>query len=77
MPIKHATLFLLYPDVMDQVCAYYIMGGAFLFPGNVTPVPEANFYGDPIATNIFMKYAKNVSVYPLNVTQQRLLLLKW
>ncbi|PDX99501.1 hypothetical protein COM13_20060 [Bacillus pseudomycoides] len=44
MPIKHAILFLLYPDVMDQVCAYYIMGGAFLFPGNVTPVSEANFY---------------------------------
>ncbi|HEK9099032.1 nucleoside hydrolase [Bacillus pfraonensis] len=68
-----ATLFLLYPDVMDQVCSYYIMGGAFLFPGNVTPVSEANFYGDPMATNIVMKYAKNVSVYPLNVTQRALI----
>ena len=27
-----ATLFLLYPNVMDKVCSYYIMGGAFYFP---------------------------------------------
>ena len=47
-----ATLFLLYPNIMDRICSYYIMGGAFLFPGNVTPVSEANFYGDPIAANI-------------------------
>ena len=26
-----ATLFLLYPNVMDKVCSYYIMGGAFYF----------------------------------------------
>ena len=38
-----ATLFLLYPNIMDRICSYYIMGGAFLFPGNVTPVSEANF----------------------------------
>ncbi|WP_242143169.1 MULTISPECIES: nucleoside hydrolase [unclassified Bacillus cereus group] len=68
-----ATLFLLYPEVMDYVHAYYIMGGAFLCPGNVTPVSEANFYGDPIATNIVMKYAKNVSIYPLNVTQRAII----
>lgn len=68
-----ATLFLLYPNIMDRICSYYIMGGAFLFPGNVTPVSEANFYGDPIAANIVMKYAKNASIYPLNVTQGALI----
>ena len=50
---------------------YY--GWRFLFPGNVTPVSEANFYGDPIAANIVMKYAKNVTIYPLNVTQGALI----
>ena len=37
------------------------------------PVSEANFYGDPIAANIVMKYAKNASIYPLNVTQGALI----
>lgn len=49
------------------------MGGAFLFPGNVTAVSEANFYGDPIAANIVMKYTKNATIYPLNVTQRALI----
>ncbi|MFJ8242679.1 nucleoside hydrolase [Bacillus tropicus] len=64
-----ATLFLLYGDVMEYVHSYYIMGGAFLYPGNVTPIAEANFYGDPGSANIVMRYAKNLSIYPLNVTQ--------
>lgn len=64
-----ATLFLLYGETMKNVHSYYIMGGAFLYPGNVTPIAEANFYGDPVAANIVMKYAHNLSIYPLNVTQ--------
>lgn len=64
-----ATLFILYEGRMKNVQSYYIMGGSFLSPGNVTPVAEANFHGDPVAANIVMKYAKNVSIYPLNVTQ--------
>ncbi|MEN1938573.1 nucleoside hydrolase [Paenibacillus sp. 102] len=65
-----ATMFILYGDLMKQIKSYYIMGGAFLYPGNVTPVSEANFYGDPVAANLVFKYAKNVSIYPLNVTQR-------
>ncbi|MFC3885087.1 nucleoside hydrolase [Bacillus songklensis] len=64
-----ATLFILYKDLMKNVQSYYIMGGAFLYPGNVTPVAEANFYSDPVAANIVTRYAKNVSIFPLNVTQ--------
>nr|WP_301552448.1 nucleoside hydrolase [Alkalihalobacillus hemicentroti] len=64
-----ATLFLLYPDTMKSIKSYYIMGGAFNVPGNVTPSAEANFYADPVAANIVMKYAQNVFLYPLNVTQ--------
>ncbi|MBP0727163.1 nucleoside hydrolase [Bacillus sp. RG28] len=64
-----ATLFILYEDLMKNVNSYYIMGGAFLYPGNVTPSAEANFYGDPVAANIVMKYVKSAYIFPLNVTQ--------
>jgi purine nucleosidase len=64
-----ATLFLLYGDTMKNVHSFYIMGGAFLYPGNVTPIAEANFHEDLVAANIVMKYAQNLSIYPLNVTQ--------
>lgn len=64
-----ATLFILYEELMKSVNSYYIMGGAFLYPGNVTPIAEANFYGDPIAANIVMKYVKGAYIFPLNVTQ--------
>ena len=45
------------------------MGGAFLHPGNVTPISEANFYGDPTAANIVLQSTANMYIYPLNVTQ--------
>ncbi|MFK3959747.1 nucleoside hydrolase [Pseudalkalibacillus hwajinpoensis] len=64
-----ATLFLLYPDTMKGIKSFYIMGGAFNVPGNVTPSAEANFYADPVAANIVMKYAERVFLFPLNVTE--------
>lgn len=63
-----AIAFVLYPSVMDKVPAYYIMGGAFQYPGNVTPVAEANIYSDPYASNLVMTLAKNVTIFPLNIT---------
>lgn len=65
-----ATAFNLSPEVMKYVSAYSIMGGAFLVPGNASPVAEANFYGDPLAANIVMAKARNVSLLPLNVTMK-------
>src|SRR5699024_1438748 len=64
-----ATMFILYGNLMEKVNEYYIMGGAFWVPCNVTAVSEANFYGDPIAANIVFTNAKNVSIIPLNVTE--------
>ena len=64
-----ATLFLLYQMSWIKYVRI-ILWAVLLFPGNVTPVSEANFYGDPIAANIVMKYAKNAHIYPLNVTQE-------
>lgn len=57
-------------EQMDKVKGIYDMGGAFLYPGNVTPVAEANYYGDPIAPNIILKMGKNITVIPLNVTER-------
>lgn len=65
-----ATMFILYRDLMKNVKEFYIMGGAFWIPGNVTTVAEANFHGDPIAVNIVLTYANNVTIFPLNATQK-------
>jgi purine nucleosidase len=65
-----ATMFILYSELMKQVKEIYIMGGAFWVPGNVTAVSEANFHGDPIAANIVLRYARNVTIIPLNVTDR-------
>ncbi|MDX8343820.1 nucleoside hydrolase [Rossellomorea sp. YZS02] len=64
-----ATAFVLYPETMKKVKEFYVMGGAFLVPGNVTPVAEANFYGDPYAANILLQLSpKKIHLIPLDVT---------
>ncbi|MDZ5473122.1 nucleoside hydrolase [Bacillus sp. 31A1R] len=64
-----ATAFILYPELMKSVKEFYIMGGAFQSPGNITPIAEANFYGDPYAANIIInKSPKPVFIIPLDVT---------
>ncbi|MFS0861841.1 nucleoside hydrolase [Fredinandcohnia sp. 179-A 10B2 NHS] len=60
-------------DIMNKVKATYIMGGAFLVPGNVTSEAEANFYGDPIASNLVVEYSQNLSIFPLNITNKAIL----
>ncbi|MBW9234421.1 nucleoside hydrolase, partial [Leptospira santarosai] len=65
-----ATMFILYKDLMNSVREFYIMGGAFWIPGNVTTVSEANFHADPVAVKIVLTYANNVTVVPLNATQK-------
>ncbi|SFA89651.1 purine nucleosidase [Lentibacillus halodurans] len=65
-----ATMFIKYPSIMENVQRFYMMGGAFWVPGNATAVSEANFYGDPIAAQLVLKNASNVTIIPLNVTRQ-------
>ncbi|MFC3041344.1 nucleoside hydrolase [Virgibacillus xinjiangensis] len=65
-----AALFLTYPQLMATVKRYYVMGGAFWVPGNVTAVSEANFYGDPAAAQIVLLMAQNLTIVPLNVTER-------
>ena len=69
-----ALMFIIYGDnALKDVIAFYIMGGAFLVPGNITAEAEANFYSDPIAARIVMEKAHNVYLYPLNVTNKALI----
>ncbi|WP_433772108.1 nucleoside hydrolase [Bacillus wiedmannii] len=64
-----ATAFVLNLPKMREVKEYICMGGAFFYPGNVTAVAEANFFADPYAANLIVKHAKNLTIIPLNVTQ--------
>jgi purine nucleosidase len=69
-----ALMFILYGnDALKDVNAFYIMGGAFLVPGNITAEAEANFYTDPIAARIVMEKAHNIFLYPLNVTNKAII----
>ncbi|WP_223700541.1 nucleoside hydrolase [Sutcliffiella deserti] len=60
-------------DILNTVKGFYLMGGAFLVPGNVTPGAEANFYGDPMAAKIVTASVDNGVVYPLNVTNKAII----
>ncbi|WP_096439540.1 nucleoside hydrolase [Alteribacter populi] len=64
-----AMAFILGGEEMEKVKEIFVMGGAFLIPGNATPLAEANFYGDPIAANLIMERAENLTIIPLNVSQ--------
>lgn len=68
-----ATSFILYPETVAKVSEIFVMGGTFNYPGNVTPVAEANIFGDPYAANIVFTYAEKLTIFPLNVTQQAIL----
>lgn len=64
----------LYREEMAQVGGYYIMGGAFMVPGNRTTVAEANIYEDPVAADFVFTHSNHVCITPLNTTNQAILL---
>ncbi|MFC0189673.1 nucleoside hydrolase [Fictibacillus aquaticus] len=63
-----AAAYILDSTIMNSVKEVFMMGGAFLVPGNVTPTAEANFHGDPVAVNAVLANAPHVTITPLNVT---------
>ncbi len=71
-----ATLYVLGENIAKEVKEFYIMGGAFLVPGNVTSSAEANFYGDPIASELVVKNLDNIYIVPLNVTNKAIISLE-
>ncbi len=58
---------------LNKVNRIYIMGGAFLVPGNITRVSEFNFWSDPMAANIVTTKAEGITIIPLNVTMKALI----
>ncbi|PFA66739.1 nucleoside hydrolase [Bacillus sp. AFS015802] len=71
-----AALYILGENIAREVKEFYIMGGAFFVPGNVTPSAEANFYGDPIASELVVKNFDNLYIAPLNVTNRAIITLE-
>lgn len=65
-----AVAIILDEGFIDQVSRFYIMGGAFLVPGNVTETAEANFHGDPVASHAILSTVPRISLFPLNVTNR-------
>ncbi|UOR13554.1 nucleoside hydrolase [Halobacillus amylolyticus] len=47
-----------------------VMGGAFLVPGNSSPLAEANVYGDPQAAKIVAAQGRGITFIPLNVSNR-------
>jgi purine nucleosidase len=61
------------PEIATLYKEVVVMGGAFLIPGNVTPVAEANIWHDPEAAQIVLQAPWPVTVVPLDVTERALL----
>ncbi|MBA2518120.1 MAG: nucleoside hydrolase [Chloroflexia bacterium] len=58
------------PGIATRYKEVVIMGGAFLWPGNITPVAEANIWHDPEAARIVLEAPWPVTLVPLDVTEQ-------
>lgn len=69
-----AIAFNLWKEVMKNVKEVYIMSGVFLQPGNVTPLAEANAYGDSVSTQFVINHSEKLTMIPLNVTNSAILL---
>ncbi|MGB4778949.1 nucleoside hydrolase [Microbacterium sp.] len=58
------------PGIAARVDGVYVMGGAAMAPGNMSPVAEANIMHDPEAADAVFQAAWNVVVAPLDVTME-------
>ncbi|WP_141502906.1 nucleoside hydrolase [Paenibacillus luteus] len=58
------------PSIVTKFKKVVIMGGAVFVPGNITPVSEANLYGDPEAAAIVVESELPLVIVGLDVTQQ-------
>ncbi|WP_127510336.1 nucleoside hydrolase [Paenibacillus humicus] len=61
------------PSIASKFRSVVVMGGNVLVPGNVTPVAEANFWGDPESAAVLMEAGLPLTVIGLDVTLQTLL----
>ncbi|MCR2805137.1 nucleoside hydrolase [Paenibacillus soyae] len=61
------------PGLCERIKQVYVMGGAVGVPGNVTPVSEANIWGDPEAADVVFSSGLPVTMVGLDVTMKTLL----
>lgn len=61
------------PSIVSKCKKVVIMGGNVFAPGNITPVAEANFWGDPEAAAILFESELPLVIVGLDVTMQTML----
>ena len=64
------------PRIVEAVKEVFIMGGALRHEGNTTPLAEFNTYVDPHAAHIVYHSGMPITLTPLDVTYQCILLAK-
>lgn len=62
------------PSIAGKVGRLVLMGGALDAPGNVTPVAEANIWGDPDAAHIVFESGMPITMVGLDVTMKTVML---
>lgn len=62
------------PHIVPKIREIALMGGGFFAGGNTTPVAEFNIYVDPQAADIVVSSGVPVTMFPLDVTHQALVL---
>jgi purine nucleosidase/pyrimidine-specific ribonucleoside hydrolase len=63
-----------HPSMLRSIGSLITMGGAFRVPGNTGPVAEFNYYVDPEAAHLVLNDRLPVTVIPLDVTEQVVLM---
>lgn len=61
------------PSIAQKVKRLVLMGGALRVPGNVTPVSEANIWGDPEAAHRVFESGMPITMVGLDVTMKTIL----
>ncbi|NCN44934.1 MAG: hypothetical protein COU63_05050 [Candidatus Pacebacteria bacterium CG10_big_fil_rev_8_21_14_0_10_36_11] len=70
-PLTNLSKLLDEKDFLKKINNIYIMGGAISYPGNATPLAEANFFWDPDAVEkVFKLASEKIRLIPLNITEQ-------
>jgi purine nucleosidase len=62
------------PDIAKNIREIVLMGGGYFEGGNITPAAEFNIYVDPTAADIVFRAGIPITVLPLDVTHQALVI---
>ena len=62
------------PEIAPKIREIVMMAGAYFEVGNITPAAEFNVYVDPTAADLVFKSGVPITVMPLDVTHQLLLI---